>query len=138
MYPIAEIHQAFNYYRHKKWAFTGQTAVKLHSAMLLHKRAKIGNFDVAIQTSEFPAFWSILMHMGYKPVRMMRKMYVFKRGSTIVKLHLMTSLPQHTSYNQRTPLMSLNLLSNRNKNVRKMKNFASTVKRSAGSLNNVD
>jgi hypothetical protein len=98
--------------------------------MLLHKRAKIGNIDVAIQSSEFPAFWSILMHMGYKPVRMIRKMYVFKRGSTIVKIHLMTTLPQHTSYNQRTPLMSLNLLSNRNKNVRKMKNFASTVKRS--------
>jgi hypothetical protein len=138
MYSITEIHQAFNYYKPTKWAFTGQTAVKLHSAMLLHKRAKFGNIDVAIQTNEFPAFWSILMQLGYKPVRMMRKMYVFKRGSTTVKLHLFTKLPQHTSYNQRVPMMSLNLLPNRNRNVRKMKKFASTVKRSAGSLNNVD
>lgn len=117
----------------------GQTAVKLHSAMVLHKRAKFGNIDVAIQMNEYPAFYSILVHLGFKPIRMMRNMYVFRRGpSTTVKLHLFPQLPKHASYNQRVPMMSLNLLPNRNRNVRKMKKITSTVKRSAGSLNNVD
>lgn len=138
MYAIYEIYHAFHQYSHSSWAFTGQTAIKLHSAMLLHKKPNIGNIDIAIKMVRFPVYHGILVHLGFKPMRMMRNMYVFKRGPTVVKLHLFNELPRLTSYDNFTKVVSLNQLSKRNKNVQKMNRFSSTVKRRHTSLNNVD
>jgi hypothetical protein len=139
MHPIVEIQHYFNAVGRGRWSFTGQTAVKLHAETLLHKRAILNNVvDVAIKSSFFVAFWNVLTKLGYRHVRRTRNVHVFKRGPVTVKIHEYDRLPQMTSYNQRTPIMSLRNLPKQNRDVKRMNNFVSIVKRSAGSLNNVN